>query len=596
LGIDGVGGSARTATVNNVVPAGSSGILAQSTVQTSRITNYSVIGDLGVRLTPGFGLGLRMPVMGGTLFANPTRSDPTVGNLELSAVGMVNLATSLKLELTLGLTFPTGGGDQIPANTASIPPSIAGVDQSGYDRYSVQRATSFSRGLEDDELFQVNHFGINPKIRLIIGSAGKWHIDPWVKLDNLIATNSSYPFIDELIFGANIGGYIVPAVEPVIRVWGNVPLTGTDYDNPVAVVEPRLRFHIGDVTPYVGVILPFAGPISNPFDWGVRVGLSIAQFPSAPPPPADRDGDCIPDTEDACPTTAGVHTDDPKTNGCPAPAADRDKDGVPDSEDACPDVAGVKTDDPKTNGCPSDRDKDGIIDSEDACPDTAGVKTDDPKTNGCPPPADKDKDGVADPVDACPDVPGVATQDPKTNGCPADTDGDGIVDAEDACPNDAGPKDPDPKKNGCPIARVEGGQVKISSQIKFKTGSAVILKESQPIIDAVAAIMKAHPEITHVLVEGHTDNKGSAAGNKTLSKKRAASVLAALVAVGIEKGRLTSDGFGQERPIDSNSTDEGRANNRRVEFHIQNDANAKPGDTSAKPSDATPKPSEAEKK
>jgi outer membrane protein OmpA-like peptidoglycan-associated protein len=571
LGLDGVGGAAQTATVNNVVPPGSTaGIFGKTTVQNASITNYSVIADAGLRLTPGFGLGLRLPIMGGTLFAGPTRSDVTVGNLEVSAVGMVNLAKSLNLELTLGVTLPTGGGDQIPPNAAAVPPILGGVDQSGFDRQSIQRAVSFSRGLEEDEFFQVNHLGINPKIRLIVGTYGKWHIDPWVKLDNLIATNSSYPFIDELLFGVNIGGYIVPAVEPVLRVWANVPLTGTDYDNPVAVVEPRLRFHIGDFTPYAGVILPFAGPISNPYyDWGVRIGLSVSGFPEPPPPPADKDGDCIPDTEDACPSTPGIRTDDPKTNGCPPPPSDRDKDGIADSEDACPDTAGVKTDDPKTNGCPSDKDKDGIIDSEDACPDQAGPKTDDPKTNGCPPPADKDKDGVADNVDACPDVPGVATEDPKTNGCPADTDGDGILDAEDACPKDAGPKDPDPKKNGCPIARVEGGQVKISSQIKFKTGSAVILKESQPIIDAVAAIMKAHTEIAHVQVEGHTDNKGSAQGNLTLSKKRAASVLAALVAVGIEKTRLSSEGFGQEKPIDSNSTDDGRANNRRVEFHIQ---------------------------
>jgi OOP family OmpA-OmpF porin len=70
----------------------------------------------------------------------------------------------------------------------------------------------------------------------------------------------------------------------------------------------------------------------------------------------------------------------------PALAADRDGDGVPDGEDACPDVAGVPTGDPKTTGCPPDpdRDKDGVVNEADACPDAAGPKTDDPRTTGCP--------------------------------------------------------------------------------------------------------------------------------------------------------------------------------------------------------------------
>ena len=70
----------------------------------------------------------------------------------------------------------------------------------------------------------------------------------------------------------------------------------------------------------------------------------------------------------------------------PPPPADRDGDGIPDSQDACPDVKGVKTDDPKTNGCPPhvDTDGDGIFDDEDACPNEKGVRTSDPKNNGCP--------------------------------------------------------------------------------------------------------------------------------------------------------------------------------------------------------------------
>jgi outer membrane protein OmpA-like peptidoglycan-associated protein len=71
-----------------------------------------------------------------------------------------------------------------------------------------------------------------------------------------------------------------------------------------------------------------------------------------------------------------------------------------------------------------------------------------------------------------------------------------------------------------------------------------------------------------VRIEGHTDNVGGAAFNMKLSEGRAASVRAWLVKHGIAASRLTSTGFGQTRPVDTNETDEGRRNNRRVEFHI----------------------------
>jgi OOP family OmpA-OmpF porin len=254
----------------------------------------------------------------------------------------------------------------------------------------------------------------------------------------------------------------------------------------------------------------------------------------------------------------------------PVRPSDRDGDGVLDGDDACPDVPGIKTDDPKTNGCPSDRDRDGILDAVDACPDVPGIKTDDPKTNGCP--SDRDKDGIFDDVDACPDVPGVKTSDPKTNGCPdPDRDKDGIANEQDACPDEPGPRDPDPKRNGCPKAFVVAGQIKILDQVKFKTGSAQILpgKESEEVLQAVLAVLQKHPEITKVNVEGHTDNVGGKDFNKKLSEGRAASVVGWLMSHGIDATRLSSAGFGLERPLDSNLTDAGRKNNRRVEFHIE---------------------------
>ena len=165
------------------------------------------------------------------------------------------------------------------------------------------------------------------------------------------------------------------------------------------------------------------------------------------------------------------------------------------------------------------------------------------------------------------------TDDPKTNGCPPDPDRDhdGIPNDTDACPDEPGKPDPDPKKNGCPKAFIQDGQIKILDQVKFATSSAQIVKakDSEEVLEAVLKVLKEHPELKKVRVEGHTDNRGAPAMNTKLSADRAASVVKWLTARGIEAGRLTSAGFGPDRPVDNNSTDTGRQNNRRVEFHIE---------------------------
>ncbi|MDX2055085.1 MAG: OmpA family protein [Polyangiaceae bacterium] len=255
-----------------------------------------------------------------------------------------------------------------------------------------------------------------------------------------------------------------------------------------------------------------------------------------------------------------------------APPSDRDHDGIADTEDACPDEEGIRTDDSRTNGCPvpGDRDGDGVIDANDACVDEAGVRTEDPKTNGCPKPKDRDLDGVLDVDDACVDEPGVKTDDPKTNGCPPpkDTDGDKILDPDDACVDQAGPPNKDTKKHGCPMAVVQNEQIIILQRVEFENNKAVIRPESENVLKAVFDVLSKHPEILKISVEGHTDDRGADQHNKRLSEARAKAVVAWLVAKGIQAERLESRGFGEEKPIDTNTTDEGRQNNRRVEFHI----------------------------
>ncbi|HEY3820769.1 MAG TPA: OmpA family protein [Polyangiaceae bacterium] len=389
-----------------------------------------------------------------------------------------------------------------------------------------------------------------------------------------------YRGLDTTIAGASVGSDVLFGASAGVRaldgklvagpeLYGSTGVTGSVFATQTTPVELLLGGHylIGSsVRVGAGIAPGLTRAYGEP---SVRYLASVewVSSPAAPPPP-DRDHDGILDADDACPDVPGVKTDDPKTNGCPP---DRDHDGIVDTDDACPDVPGVKTDDPKTNGCPPDRDHDGIPDADDACPDVPGVKTDDPKTNGCPP--DRDHDGIVDTDDACPDVPGVKTSDPKTNGCPPDPDRDkdGIPNEEDACPDAAGPRNKDPKKNGCPAAAVVGKQIVIVDQVKFATGSAAILPVSNGILNAVLDVLKQHPEIKHLRVEGHTDNVGGAAMNKNLSSRRAASVATWLVQHGVDPGRMSSEGFGMERPIDTNETPQGRQNNRRVEFHIDDE-------------------------
>jgi OmpA-OmpF porin, OOP family len=251
---------------------------------------------------------------------------------------------------------------------------------------------------------------------------------------------------------------------------------------------------------------------------------------------------------------------------------DRDNDGVLDANDACPDSPGPPSTDPKKNGCaPSaDRDKDGVPDTEDVCPDQPGLHSDDPMKDGCPPAADRDKDGVLDKDDACPDAHGVQTTNPKTNGCPlqTDSDNDGVLDAADACPTVPGPAAKDPKMNGCPIARTEAAQTKLGERIKFNANSAEIPKENEAILNEIAKFLIERPDIKWVRVEGHTDKWAEAQRAKALSAKRAEAVVEWLGKHGVDLERLMSQGFGSERPIDSNDTEQGRKNNRRVEFHV----------------------------
>ncbi len=250
------------------------------------------------------------------------------------------------------------------------------------------------------------------------------------------------------------------------------------------------------------------------------------------------------------------------------PPADDDHDGISNGADACPSIAGDPNVDPRRNGCPADQDQDGFPDRVDACPTVPGVESSDPKRLGCP--SDRDEDGIWDKEDACLDEKGVASSVPTFNGCPADVDKDGVANEVDACPREAGKPNPDPAKNGCPTAYIASGVIKILDQVQFKPGSAELQPggASEEILLAVLAVLRDHPEIKKLSIEGHTDRSGDPRLNKLLSGKRAAAVVKWLAQHGVAADRLSSIGWGSERPIAENATEAGRRLNRRVEFHI----------------------------
>jgi outer membrane protein OmpA-like peptidoglycan-associated protein len=220
----------------------------------------------------------------------------------------------------------------------------------------------------------------------------------------------------------------------------------------------------------------------------------------------------------------------------PAPAPDLDGDGVPDADDQCPTVSGDARPEAFRRGCPADRDRDGVYDLDDHCP----------------------------------DVPGAPSDDPAKNGCPLDTDGDGILDAQDACPAEKGNPTSDPKTNGCPDAvRIQGTQIIILQQVNFETARDEIKADSFGLLGQVAAVLAQHPEIARLAVDGHTDSRGAEKANTNLSQRRALAVVRWLTDHGIDARRLEARGFGPRRPIADNTSDAGRAKNRRVEFLIR---------------------------
>lgn len=251
----------------------------------------------------------------------------------------------------------------------------------------------------------------------------------------------------------------------------------------------------------------------------------------------------------------------------PAAPGDADGDGILDPDDACPNDPEDFDAYEDTDGCPEDQDQDGDgrPDTVDACP----VEPEDADSyqdeDGCPEP-DNDLDGIADTPDRCPNDPEDRDGFQDADGCPdLDNDSDTINDTTDRCPNEPGPAE----EQGCPRVyqdvEVTSTGIVIRQRVYFEFDRAVIRDRSFPILNTVAQVMRDFPDIT-IEIQGHTDDHGSDDYNLRLSGERAGAVRTYLIEQGTPADRMTSRGYGESRPIETNRTPAGRATNRRVEF------------------------------
>ncbi len=375
-------------------------------------------------------------------------------------------------------------------------------------------------------------------------------------------------------FGAAMAFGVVPQkFDLMAELFGEFVLEGENYF-PLEAIGGIKVYLAKNSFLSLGGGVGFLDEGANP---DLRAFLGIVFEPNI----GDRDGDGFKDDVDQCP-------DDPEDfdgwedeDGCPEP--DNDRDGILDDDDQCPNDPEDKDDFEDEDGCPEgnkfDRDGDGILDDVDQCPDDPEDKDDFEDQDGCPD-LDNDQDGILDVDDLCPNDPEDKDNFEDADGCPEpDNDNDRILDQDDSCPRKDGETAEETAEtyngvddtDGCPDRGrvvVTDTKIEILDKIYFEFDSAVIKKQSYPILDAIVATMQGNPDIQLVEIQGHTDSRGKDAYNLDLSDRRAASVREYLTNGGVDASRLQSQGYGETQPIIRKENEEAWAKNRRVEFLI----------------------------
>lgn len=378
-----------------------------------------------------------------------------------------------------------------------------------------------------------------------------------------------------------LGAFVTYAASDTVRaelnVFGALPLQTTGYS---AEVIAGARYQVVPGFELFALGGPGFGELVGTPQFRMLAGAAVTPRPPPPPvqpiaaaakplcepgaphevadcPDLDKDADGVPNRADECPGSPEDRDGFLDHDGCLDP--DNDKDGLVDARDACPNVPGTLA----GNGCAIvDSDGDKLADEQDRCPSEAGSA----ELKGCP---DADADGVANLDDKCPNERGAAAR----GGCPVkDTDLDGIADSVDNCVAEKGPA----SNQGCPpnkrqVVTITRDRLLIAGKVEFGSNNARLTPRSNRLLNSVADIVKSRPEIKKLTVEGHTDDVGKPEKNQVLSMRRAEAVRAYLVKRGVPASKIEAQGFGADRPVESNRTRQGREANRRVEFKIETD-------------------------
>jgi outer membrane protein OmpA-like peptidoglycan-associated protein len=128
------------------------------------------------------------------------------------------------------------------------------------------------------------------------------------------------------------------------------------------------------------------------------------------------------------------------------------------------------------------------------------------------------------------------------------------------------------------LVRIQGDRIQILRPVHFRLNSAEIDPDSHALLEQVADIILRNPDLCRIQIQGHTDSSGTRARNMTLSQERAAAVVQFIVETGVSADRISSEGFGPDRPVAPNITAAGRSRNRRVELHITERCPATPAE------------------
>ena len=416
----------------------------------------------------------------------------------------------------------------------------------------------------DEEVYQGGEFRAEPRLlfdwvfanRSRVGLQAGYLLRPSRALENVTVNDQlTLSGAGAVALGAQGRGWIIPELRAQFGV-----LEGGVDDNDAsleALIGGRWEA-TNRILLELGTGMGFLDGVGSP-DFRIFAGVSFHS-----PREGDRDGDGYLDSEDGCPDEPEDFDGFEDGNGCPDP--DNDGDGVLDTEDGSPrgDGFGSCADDPEDfdgfedeDGCPDpDNDGDGVLDVNDGPSDGGlyGSCLNDPE----------DRDGYED-ADGCPDP------DNDGDGYPDVTDGEVGDDGFGSCMNEPEDFDGDRDEDGCydqEVITVTCVAIEIDSRVYFDTDSDVIQRRSYSLLDGVAEVLRENTYVRLLSIEGHTDDRASDAHNQDLSERRAASVVRYLVDAGVSRDRLRSVGHGEGQPIDTNGTEAGRQNNRRVEFLI----------------------------